>query len=56
VRSDEFRDQLEAALQRNSLHFHGLNVSRSEQRLGTRGSRGESDELRSGRLRHTKTI
>jgi hypothetical protein len=24
VRYDEFRDQLEAALQRNSLHFHGL--------------------------------
>jgi hypothetical protein len=24
VRYDEFRDQLEAALERNSLHFHGL--------------------------------
>jgi hypothetical protein len=24
VRYDEFRDQLEAALQRNSLYFHGL--------------------------------
>ena len=24
MRYDEFRDQLEAALQRNSLHFHGL--------------------------------
>jgi len=24
VRYDEFRDQLEAALQGNSLHFHGL--------------------------------
>ena len=24
MRYDEFRDQLEAALERNSLHFHGL--------------------------------